>query len=215
LGGSALGTVSVGPCTDGDPSHPGKLDTSQQWTMAKMRHKEGDGDGAFKMRQEGDGDGAFKLQNVGSGLCLDPTGTTKPPSLASCTVPGISWTYLQVIRDAPLRFSISPSLLSLNFSPSLLSPLSLSPFPLFFSFSPSLLPWLLFFSLSSPSASPLLPLFSLGFSLVLWPVSVSGSTTVPSASVEGPAMPCMPRHGWTWCDRFVGLQACWRCQGGG
>jgi hypothetical protein len=126
--------------------------------MAKMRHKEGDGDGAFKMRQEGDGDGAFKLQNVGSGLCLDPTGTTKPPSLASCTVPGISWTYRQVIRDAPLRFSLSPSLLSLTFSPShllSLSPLSpfYLPFPplllLFFSSSPSLLPWLLFSPLAS------------------------------------------------------------------
>ena len=72
-------TVSLGHCTDDDPAHMGKLDSSQKWKAG--------GGGSVSSTP-------FTLQNEGTGLCLDPLGGTKPPALKACSsTPQMQWTY--------------------------------------------------------------------------------------------------------------------------
>ena len=70
-------TVSLGHCTDDDPSHVGVLDPSQQWH-------------ASKPLASGE---AFTLSNAEVSMCLDPLGSTKPPALKQCAdAPDMQWT---------------------------------------------------------------------------------------------------------------------------
>lgn len=74
-------TVTVGHCTDDDPAHMGSLDASQKWVAS--------GGGSIS------GGAPFLLENVGTGLCLDPLGATKPPTLVKCTAGSskMQWSY--------------------------------------------------------------------------------------------------------------------------
>eukprot|EP01046_Picozoa_sp_COSAG06_P004719 COSAG06_NODE_202_length_20343_cov_59.390931_3_plen_1016_part_00 len=75
-------TVTLGHCTDDDPAHLGRLDASQKWQAS--------GGGAIPS-----GGTPFLLENEGTGLCLDPLGATKPPTLTACAAGGtkLQWTY--------------------------------------------------------------------------------------------------------------------------
>lgn len=83
-GGKSTSTAdaNLGHCTDDDPSHVGKLDSSQQWQPSTT-----------KPVVAGE---PFTLSNVGLSLCLDPLSSNlKAPSLKACTnVPEMQWTYV-------------------------------------------------------------------------------------------------------------------------
>lgn len=75
-------TVTIGHCTDDDPAHMGSLDASQKWVAS----------GGGSITSNG---APFLLENQGTGLCLDPLGATKPPTLVKCAAASsnMQWTY--------------------------------------------------------------------------------------------------------------------------
>lgn len=78
------GTVSVGHCTDDDPSHVGVLDASQQWHPTSHIAP----------------GTTFALSNAYLDLCLDPLGPTNPPALKKCdSTTSLEWSYNQATQQ--------------------------------------------------------------------------------------------------------------------
>ena len=72
--------MTLDHCTTDDPAHPGRLDSSQRWVL-KPASAAAAAAGA-----------AFVLESAGNtGLCVDPTGPSKPPALAPCGKSGMGW----------------------------------------------------------------------------------------------------------------------------
>ena len=99
-------TVTMGHCTDDDPSHVGRLDGSQQWQQRTQAAPDGVAGARAALA------GAFVLANVGLGLCLDPLGSATAPALKACNGSGsMQWTYsadTQQFSSVAKRACLSP-----------------------------------------------------------------------------------------------------------